>query len=141
MTDPQVLRTAIAVPKSLEAGAVANAAAIVMGQLSLLAEDLYEPDGVPGPGGIRHAGIRNNVVILKGRQGQLDTLADAAALSGEVVHVAFTELGRRSSNSFAEYERALGEAAHEDLALVAVGIAGPDGAVRDMTKKLSSYSG
>lgn len=135
------MRTAIAVSKDLDPGAVANSAAIVMGQLALSVDALYSVSGVRGSGGIRHAAIRNNVVILTGRQGRIDNLLDAAVLSDQVTHVAFSDVGRRLSNSFVEYEKVLTATPLGDIVVLAVGIAGPDAAVRNLTRKLSYYTG
>lgn len=140
MTDDTALRTAIVVAKTLAPGEVANAAAIVMGQLALEVDGLYERGGVLAADGARHAGIRNNVVVLKGRQGQVESVLDEAAAEN-VAHVAFTELGRNLSNSFEEYEAAIRERPREEVSVVAVGIAGPDERVRRLTKKLSYYGG
>lgn len=138
--DPQ-LRTAIAVSKTLDPGAVANVAAIVMGQLAVSVDGLYEADGVYGPDGTRHAGIRNNVVVLKGRQGQINSLVDDAAAMNDVAHVAFSELGRSMSNSYTKYAELVRERQRDEVSIVAVGLAGPDDLVRSLTKKLSYYSG
>lgn len=141
MTNDQTWRTAIVVAKTLDPGAVANASAIVMGQLAIEVGGLYQRDGVLGADGTRHAGIRNNVVVLKGRQGQVDSVLDEAAATDGVDHVAFTEVGRNLSNSFEEYEAAVRERPRQELVVVALGIAGPEERVRQLTKKLSYYGG
>lgn len=136
----ELLRAAIVVHKTLDPAAVANAAAILMGQLAHLEPDLYAPKGVVDREGVRHAGIRYNTVILTGRPGQVAKLIGAATEAG-VSNSVFSTAGRGLSNSFDAYEELVGGSGTEDLDVIAVGLAGADETVRTLTKSFSSYRG
>jgi hypothetical protein len=134
-----LLRAAIAVERRMEPPAVANAAAVLMGQLSRLEPRLYA-DPVADLDGVPHAGIRFNVVILTGRLAQVVKVAAAAREAG-LPHTAFSTAGRALSNSFAEYRELVGRSGSAELDICAVGVAGPDEQVRELTRALSSYKG
>ncbi|MFD4675472.1 DUF2000 family protein [Lentzea sp. NPDC058450] len=138
MTD--LLRAAIVVHKTLDPAAVANAAAILTGQLALLEPDLFEGKGVVDADGVRHAGIRFNTVILTGRPGQVTKLIGAATEAG-VPNAVFSSAGRGLSNSFDSYVELVGKSGTEELDVIAVGLVGPDETVRALTKSFSSFKG
>ncbi|GAA3434757.1 DUF2000 family protein [Kutzneria kofuensis] len=140
MTEQGPLRAAIVVHKSLDPAAVANAAAILMGQLAHLEPRLYATDGVKGADGVRHAGIRYNTVILAGRPAQVGKLI-AAAAEADVPSAVFGGAGRGLHNSFEAYQELVGRSTAEELEVFAVGLAGPDELVRSLTKQFSSYRG
>jgi hypothetical protein len=140
VTEPEPLRVAIVVHKSLEPAAVANAAAILMGQLAHLEPRIYAPEGVIGADGVRHAGIRYNTVILVGRPGQVTKLI-AAANAAAVPNVVFSTAGRALSNSFGAYAELIGRSTADELDVCAVGLAGADAVVRELTRSFSSYRG
>lgn len=135
-----VLRAAIVVHKTLDPAAVANAAAILMGQLAHLAPALYAEQGVVDQDGVRHAGVRFNTVILTGRPGQVTKLIAAARDAG-VPNAVFSSAGRGLSNRFEVYEKLVGGSGTQALDVIAVGLVGPDEAVRALTKSFSSYRG
>ncbi|MET8976575.1 DUF2000 family protein [Streptomyces sp. NPDC004539] len=136
---PEVLRTVIAVDKSLEPGAVANVSAIVMGQLARLEPGIYADD-VRDRAGVLHAGIRFNTVVLSGRTGHLAQLVEAASAQG-LRPVVFTSEGRTLSNSFDTYRALVTDASPAELGICAVGVTGEDTAVRALTKRFSVYRG
>ncbi|MDT0343970.1 DUF2000 family protein [Streptomyces litchfieldiae] len=134
-----LLRTAIAVNKALAPGAVANAAAIVMGQLARIEPAIYADD-VRDRDGLLHAGIRFNTVILSGRSSHLLALAEAAPAEG-LASVVFTERGQALSNRFDDYRALVGGGSAAELGLCAVGVAGGEEAVRTLTKRFGVYRG
>ncbi|KUL24296.1 DUF2000 family protein [Streptomyces regalis] len=136
---PELLRTAIAVDKSLDAGAVANASAIVMGQLARLDDRIYADDVRDGEGAL-HAGIRFNTLVLSGRSSHLAALAQAARAEG-LATVLFTTEGQSLSNSFEAYRDMVAEAPSGELGVCAVGVVGEHELVRSLTKRFSVYRG
>jgi hypothetical protein len=138
--DPGPLRAAIAVVRKMPAPAVANAAAVLMGQLASVEPRLYAAEPVSDKDGVVHAGIRFNVVILTGRAAQVLKLAGAAEAAG-LQHAAFSTAGRGLSNSFGEYVQLVRGSTSAELDVFAVGVAGPDSVVRELTRSFSSYQG
>lgn len=132
------LRTAIVVHKGLAPGAVASAAAILMGQLAHLEPSLYDPEGVTGADGVLHAGVRYSTVVLAGRPGRVAKLPDEATAHG-VSHTVFSQLGRSLHNDFARYTQLVNTSSAADLDVYAVGLAGPDPTIRALTKPFSLY--
>jgi Protein of unknown function (DUF2000). len=137
---PEVLRVALVVDRKMEAPAVANAVAILMGQLAHLEPRLYRSEGVTDPDGNRHAGIRFDTVVLTGRNAQLLRLA-AAARERDLSHAVFSTVGRGLSNQFTAYRDMVERSAAADLGICAVGVAGCDATVRELTRSFSSYRG
>ncbi|WP_327176645.1 DUF2000 domain-containing protein [Streptomyces sp. NBC_01335] len=135
----ELLRTAIAVDKSLDAGAVANASAIVMGQLARLDDRVYADDVRDSEGSL-HAGIRFNTMVLAGRSSHLTALAEAARAENLPTAV-FTVEGRSLSNSFEEYRDLIARSAPGELTVCAVGVLGEHELVRTLTKRFSVYRG
>ncbi|MFD7656090.1 DUF2000 family protein [Actinosynnema sp. NPDC059797] len=140
MTESPTLRAAVVVHKRLEPAAVANAAAILMGQLAHLEPRLYAAEGVTGADGVRHAGIRFNTVVLTGRPAQVDKFLAAAVEEG-LPHAVFSAKGRELSNSFDEYRELVAGSTAADVDVFAVGVVGEDSRVRALTKSFSSYRG
>ncbi|MEU1819042.1 DUF2000 family protein [Streptomyces roseifaciens] len=135
----ELLRTVIAVDKSLEAGAVANATAIVMGQLARVDARIYADDVRDGDG-VHHAGIRFNTVVLSGRTSHLLQLAESARAEG-LAPVVFTTRGQALSNSFDDYRAMVEGASSGELGICAVGVVGEDAGIRALTKRFSVYKG
>jgi hypothetical protein len=136
----QLLRAAIAVDKSLEPGTVANATAIIMGQLARIDPRLYADD-VRDREGALHAGIRFNTVILSGRSSHLTALAESARAQG-LSTVVFSAQGQSMSNRFEDYRALVAAAASSgELGLCGVGVSGEDAEVRALTKRFSAYRG
>ncbi|WP_328425187.1 DUF2000 family protein [Streptomyces sp. NBC_00443] len=134
-----LLRTAIAVDKSMDAGAVANASAIVMGQLARLEDRIYADD-VRDADSALHAGIRFNTLVLSGRSSHLTALAQAARAEG-LPTVLFTAQGQSLSNSFDAYRDLVARAAPGELGVCAVGVVGEHELVRTLTNRFSVYRG
>ncbi|MEE4546842.1 DUF2000 family protein [Streptomyces sp. V4-01] len=135
----ELLRIAIAVDKSMEAGSVANAAAVVMGQLARIDSRVYADD-VRDRDGLLHAGIRYNTVVLSGRAGHLAGLVEGA--SAQDLHtVVFTAQGQALSNRFEDYRALVGGSAAAELGLCAVGVIGEHEQIRALTKRFSAYRG
>ncbi|MFF3216351.1 DUF2000 family protein [Streptomyces sp. NPDC002886] len=134
-----LLRTAIAVDKSLDAGAVANASAIVMGQLARLDDRIYADDVLDAEKAL-HAGIRFNTLVLSGRSSHLTALAQAARAE-RLPTVLFTTQGRSLSNSFESYRDLIAQAEPGSLDVCAVGVLGEHELVRTLTKRFSVYRG
>lgn len=135
----ELLRAAIAVDKSLDAGAAANASAIVMGQLARLDDRIYADDVYDGEGSL-HAGIRFNTLVLSGRRNHLTALAESARAAGLPV-VLFTAQGRTLDNSFDAYRAMVATAAPGELSVCAVGVVGEHDLVRSLTGRFSVYRG
>jgi hypothetical protein len=135
----ELLRTVIAVDKNLEPGAVANASAIVMGQLARLHPGIYADD-VHDADGALHAGIRFNTVILSGRTSHLSALAEAARAEG-LRPVLFGTRGQELSNRFDDYRTMCAESPTSDLGVCAVGVVGEHESIRMLTKRFSVYKG
>ena len=133
-------RTAIVLDKHLEPGAAANTAAVLMGHLSLRCSCLYDPAGVTDQAGRIHAGIRNNVAILKAGPGQLLNLCERIGDEySEVDYVVFSTIGRSLSNSYPEYVQRVSTAAKEETSLVGVALTGDEVSVKALTRKFSVY--
>jgi len=130
---PDARRVAIVVSKTLSPGAAANVSALLMGQLVVDDTSLYGTEAVRGADGMRHAAIRFSTIVLRGRPGQLRSLAeelDAAGISSCV----FSSLGQTLNNEFDEYRRRL---AGEASDLVGVAMSADDATVRALTRKFS----
>jgi hypothetical protein len=129
------MRLAVVLHPSLESGAAANAAAIVAGGLRC---EAFEPP-VADADGHQHAAVRWNVVVLKARSaGHLKKVL-AAARGESVRAVAFTTRGQELSNSFEQYREELSRQHTDALDVVAVGLYGPDAAVRSLTRPFSLF--
>lgn len=132
-------RTAIVVSKSLTPGEVANATAIIMGQLAQRKPDLYGQNELRDKNGIVHTAIAYNVVILRARPGQMVKFIEAVR-EQPLVYCAFGGAGRALSNSFDEYVKLVEDSSSEQLEIVAVGAAGDDEAIRSVCQGLSVYA-
>ena len=133
--DEPVLRVALVVLKTLEPGAAANVAALMMGQLARRVDGLYA--GVPllDRLGMEHAAIRYSTVVLKGGPAQLRTAAMKANAEEGIACVLFSQLGRSLHNAFEQYAAAVRDQGEMDLA--GIGIAGRDEPVRALTRSFS----
>jgi hypothetical protein len=128
-------RVSIVVDKSMDAGRKANVAAIIMGQLTRDASQVYE-DKVTDQSGIAHAGISVNLVVLDGSKEQLLTLITAAKERNIVISV-FSSTGQSLSNSYSEYKKQISSMDTRSTQIVGVGLYGEETAVRLLTKKFS----
>jgi Protein of unknown function (DUF2000) len=134
-SDSQVMRLAVVLHPTLESGAAANVAAIVVGGLQCEAFEAALPDADRH----LHAAIRWNLVVLKARSApQLQKLVASAAESS-VLAVAFTSKGQELSNSFDQYKDEISLHHTNDLNLVAVAVYGGDDAVRSLTRPFSLF--
>jgi len=132
-------RTAIVVSKSLTPGEVANATAIIMGQLAQRNPDLYGQSELQDKDDVVHAAIAYNVVILRARPAQMTKFIDAVR-GASLSYCAFGSAGRRLSNSFNEYVKLVESSNTEDLQVIAVGATGDDEAIRLACQGLSVYA-
>ncbi len=132
-------RTAIVVSKSLAPGEVANATAIIMGQLAQRNPGLYGQDELRDNDSVVHAAIAYNVVILRARPAQLAKFMEAVQ-NTSLSYCAFGSAGRSLSNSFTEYVKLVEGSNTEDLQVMAVGATGDDEAIRLACQGLSVYA-
>jgi len=132
-------RTAIVVSKSLAPGEVANATAIIMGQLAQRSLDLYGQNELRDKDDVVHAAIAYNVVILRARPAQMTKFIDAVR-GASLSYCAFGSAGRSLSNSFNEYAKLVESSNTEDLQVIAAGATGDDEAIRLACQGLSVYA-
>ncbi len=131
----KTMRLAVVLHPNLESGAAANVAAIVAGGLRC---DAFESP-ILDADGHQHAAIRWNVVVLKARSAAHLKKVLSAARNESVQAVAFTTRGQELSNSFGQYKAELSRQNTEALDVVAVGLYGPDHAVRSLTRPFSLF--
>jgi hypothetical protein len=123
-------RTTIVVSTTLNPGEVANATAIVMGQLARRYPELY---------GMIHAAISYNVIILRARPAQMTKFVKAIR-NTPLIHCVFGNAGRKLSNNFDEYAKLVESSTSEELQIIAVGITGDDESIRSVSLGLSVYN-
>ncbi|HLG55489.1 MAG TPA: DUF2000 family protein [Vicinamibacterales bacterium] len=86
-----------------------------------------------------HVAITCNLVVLRAKtEGQLHTLLTRAK-DADVPAVAFTRLGQRLSNSYAEYRDAIRNGGTQELGVIGVGLFGPHDVMSEMTRSFSLF--
>jgi hypothetical protein len=130
---PNSMRLAVVLDPKLEAGASANAAAIVIGGLRCEAFESAFPDAE----GNSHVAIKWNLVVLKARSApQLKKLL-LSARELPVSAVVFTAQGQELSNKFDFYKEEIGQRSIDEMEIVAVGLYGSDTDIRLLTRPFS----
>jgi hypothetical protein len=143
----------IIVERGLTAGQKANAAAVVMGQLTLNNPEIYDHTALQDLDGNRHAAIRENVVVAEAGSGQLynllqsiksekETLEQTAAakpgsLKPLIDYVLFSKTGQNLSNSFDEYAKKISPSKTVETNITAIGLRGNFEIITRLTKKFS----
>ena len=133
----EMMRVAVVLGPGMDAGAAANAAAIVVG--GLRCEAFTAP--IVDTDGHQHAGVRWNVIVLRADKEQRLVALMTQAREAGVQAVAFTRVGKELGNSFDEYCAAIISRSSLELPPVSVGLFGPHDIVRRLTKAFSVYKG
>ena len=128
-----VERISIVVNKGLSAGQKANVAAIIMGQLALSNNQVYENEVMDIDNTI-HVGIQVNVIILESTESQLISLINDAKKSNLNYYV-FTRIGQELSNSFSVYKEKIYSMNTINTGVVGVGVFGCSDEIKNLTKK------
>lgn len=130
-------RNAIILDRNLTIGQVGNVAAILMGQISKIDPSTFSGDEILDKDGVRHAGIKNSTVLLKGGSGQISKLAQQLSGDETVTNVVFTAKGQSLNNRFEDYETIIMNNTLEMLKPVGIALSGEDELIRGLTKKFS----
>lgn len=136
----ELLRTAIIVDKNLSPGQVGNVAAILMGQVARLMDDLFNSEPPVDLDGVTHAAIQFSTVVLTARSGQLSTASTELSARENLCVVAFTEVGQGLNNAYSEYSTLILQGHTTELRPVGLAVSGKDEDVRAVTKKFSLLS-
>ena len=134
---PNIQRTAIIVEKNQAPGVIANISAILMGQMALACENIYSKDPIIDKSGVRHAGIKHNVVVLAASRNQIAQLSLSLAGVEDVQYIVFGEIGQKLSNSFGEYEEQIAKVTTDATSPMGLVITGEHDLVRKFTRKYS----
>ena len=132
-------RTVIILLKSLPTGEACNIAAILSGQIAQMHVDMYSAVAVNDKQGFRHAGIENNIVILKARSSQqlINFGEELLSSNQKITPIFFTGIGQKLSNSSSEYKNIISTSQLSECSPVGVAIYGNDMDVRVITKRFS----
>ncbi len=132
-------RTVIILLKSLPIGEACNIAAILSGQLAQMHVGMYSTVAVNDKQGFRHAGIENNIVILKAKSSQqlINFGEELLQNNPKMTPIFFTCAGQKLSNSSNEYKNTISISQLSECDPVGVAIHGIDMDVRTITKRFS----
>jgi hypothetical protein len=148
-----MVKVVIIVEKGLTAGQKANAASIIMGQLTADNPGIYADHPVKDIDGNNHAAIRENVIIVEAGSGQLYNLLEAArsekeniekaavstsgALKQPLDYAVFSKTGQNLSGNFDAYHQEISRSKTLETNLVGIGLRGDFETITKLTKKFS----
>lgn len=95
-------RIAIIIDKSLTKGQAANVAAILMGQVSVSSDFIYDNRPLIDQSGVFHCAIKNNIIVLKAGPYNLKNLWKETKAT---ISFIFTEEGTMFSDDFDAYRK------------------------------------
>jgi hypothetical protein len=132
-------RVAIVLSKQLDKGRAGNVAAILMGQATLLAPQLYATEDLKDTDGHRHAAIRHSTVVLKANGSvQLGNfLARVRSEHPALTCIAFSGVGLGLHDAYPAYRERVGASSLQALEPVGVLVAGDAPTVRAATRRFS----
>jgi len=135
MTGEPLVRLAIVLHPSLEAGEGANVASVLAGGIRCAGFT----DPITDSSGVRHVAVIGNVVVLRAKTGgQLSTLLAAAAAEA-LDAVVFTRRGQELSNQYEVYRRDVIAGEADGLGVMGVAVFGADEVVRRLTRSCSLF--
>lgn len=133
-------RTAILVDKNCSSAQLANTTAILMGEIAVRNEGVYDSADLTDRSEVPHARIRNSVVVLKANSpAQVRNFVNNVKTLEGIVFGVFTYEGQKINNGYAQYALQIGSASLDELTPVGAVIYGEESVVRAATKKYSSY--
>ncbi|OTN77658.1 hypothetical protein A5886_002758 [Enterococcus sp. 8G7_MSG3316] len=130
-------RTAIIVDKKLPLGQQANVIAILSAAMSTITSDMIDSEEIIDLNGNNHAGIKNNVVVLKANATALLTLTEGIQEIEDIDCVVFSKEGQQYSDRFSEYKQYISNNELKSLGVVGVAVYGESEKVKSATKKFS----